>query len=410
MGNLRGCTLELLRLNFMRARQAERRPRLVFFTTVFQGSTIGGTTFVSYLLEANRSGTLDLRFASAAIESETDPRLLPVKTPWLLRHLPLGWLSQSFLFRRLAAKRALKSSTDIFWHNNLITALAFVLLRCKIPVVGMINDYSNLRTSSPLASRRELGAYRSVARWFWRAIEKFVARRIDHVVVNSEYLKGRVTKEYGVPAERIALLYKGVDLQRFSRVDESRAPEPARGPPRKILFLKSDFVLGGLWDLFEALCGLPAEITVTVAGPLEKARATIMGEAQRLHVADRIRWRGNTPHSEVADLLWEHDLLCVPSRAEALGVVFLEALAAGTPAVGTSIGGIPEVLDNGRAGWMAPPQNPEGLRMTLVEALENPDERCLRVQRGLVHVRKFSAERMVSEFCRISTGVVEGTP
>jgi len=376
-------------------------PRILFFTSVFGRSTVGGTTFVSYLLGASRRGDANIRFASADIQGTDDPLLLPVRTPALLNALPLPWLSQSVLFRRLAARPDVGVSTDLIWHNNLITAAAFALFPVRVPVVGMINDYSNLQTSSPLASRREFGAYRSAVRWFWRGIERFVARRVDTVVVNSEYLKRRVIEEYGVPPERVELLYKGVDLDRFSP-DSTRTLAESPSPPTRILFLKSDFVRGGLWDLFEALQGLPEEVTLTVAGPAESFHSRIMTRARDAGLADRVFWRGNTPHREVDRLLGEHDMLCVPSRSEALGVVFLEALAAGIPAVGTSAGGISEVLDGGRAGWLAPPQDPAGLLETLKEATTNHQERASRVSHGLGHVRRFSTVVMIDRLLALA--------
>ena len=69
--------------------------------------------------------------------------------------------------------------------------------------------------------------------------------------------------------------------------------------------------------------------------------------------------------------------ITVPSRAEALGVAFMEALASGTPAIGSNVGGIPEVLDQGRAGWLVDAKHALSIRAAIVEAVTNANVRAM---------------------------------
>jgi glycosyltransferase involved in cell wall biosynthesis len=93
-----------------------------------------------------------------------------------------------------------------------------------------------------------------------------------------------------------------------------------------------------------------------------------------------------------------NDLLCIPSRSEALGIAFMEALAAGLPAIGTNVGGIPEVLDDGRAGWLATPYDIDDIARQIRSVCEDAALRERKRRHGLDHVQRFSTDAMVVRF------------
>ncbi|WP_084184763.1 glycosyltransferase family 4 protein [Desulfonatronum thiodismutans] len=67
------------------------------------------------------------------------------------------------------------------------------------------------------------------------------------------------------------------------------------------------------------------------------------------------------PYDEVADYLGTCTVLAVPSRSEGMGRVFIEAMASGKPCVGTRVGGIPNVIADGRSGFLVNPEDPQDL-------------------------------------------------
>jgi glycosyltransferase involved in cell wall biosynthesis len=77
---------------------------------------------------------------------------------------------------------------------------------------------------------------------------------------------------------------------------------------------------------------------------------------------------GPVPHSEVSEYLQACDVFVLPSYAEGVPVAMLEAMASGLPVVATSVGGIPEVVKDGEAGYLIPPRDTEGL-LAAMEAL-----------------------------------------
>lgn len=95
------------------------------------------------------------------------------------------------------------------------------------------------------------------------------------------------------------------------------------------------------------------------------------------------------------------DLFVLPSRSEALGYVLLEAGTAGLAAIGTRVGGIPEVLEDGETGRLVPKEDIPALTRAMRELLENDAER-LRLGAALKQrvLREFSTEAMLAETLR----------
>ena len=85
-----------------------------------------------------------------------------------------------------------------------------------------------------------------------------------------------------------------------------------------------------------------------------------------------MRFLGERP--DVEPLLKAMDVFVLSSREEGIPNALLEAMAAGRPSVATAVGGTPEVLEDGRTGWLVPSRSPEALAAALGDALRRPDE------------------------------------
>ena len=81
-----------------------------------------------------------------------------------------------------------------------------------------------------------------------------------------------------------------------------------------------------------------------------------------LGLAGRIHFVGNVDHNKLPEYLWASDVFCRPSLSEGLGNVFLEAMAAGVPIVGTPVGGIPDFLTEGKTGLFCEVGNTKNIR------------------------------------------------
>ena len=97
-------------------------------------------------------------------------------------------------------------------------------------------------------------------------------------------------------------------------------------------------------------------------------------------------WRA---HEELADAMNAADVVVLPSVHEAFGLVLIEGMACGLPAIAVDAHGPADIVDDGETGWLVPPDDEEALARALVDAAARPDERARRGQ--LAHERSRAA-------------------
>lgn len=112
--------------------------------------------------------------------------------------------------------------------------------------------------------------------------------------------------------------------------------------------------------------GVEATVDLIGDGPLRGMLEARVGEAG---LEGRVVFRGNQPSSEVRRAILAARALVLPSFAEGLPVVLMEALALGRPAITTQIAGIPELIRPGETGWLVPPGDAPALAEAMGEAV-----------------------------------------
>lgn len=167
------------------------------------------------------------------------------------------------------------------------------------------------------------------------------------VITVSEALRDALLSLGADPA-KVITLRNGVDLERFRPLDR---------PACRARFSLKGFTLLSVGNLLpvkghelviEALAQVP-EATLLIAGdgPL---RGTLERLAQRLGVADRVRFLGTLDREDLVAAYNAADVLVLASSREGMPNVVLESLACGTPVIATAVGGTPELLDDDVAG------------------------------------------------------------
>lgn len=216
-----------------------------------------------------------------------------------------------------------------------------------------------------------------------------LARQGDLFLCASAFIRERVLA-MGFPAERTRVHYIGVDC----RAVQPRDPEEETPT---ILHVARLVEVKGAEYLIRAFATLAArhpktQLELIGDGPL---RASLQKLAGSLGLAERIRFTGALPHAEVLARMRRAAMLVLPSvhtasgRVEGLGMVLMEAAAAGVPVIGSRIGGIPEGIAEGRSGLLAPERDPDALAACM-ETLLSDD--ALRRRMG-IEARTFVEER-----------------
>ncbi len=196
---------------------------------------------------------------------------------------------------------------------------------------------------------------RQKERWLWP-----LSRRI---ICNARVLEGIMVRRFRVDPNRVVVIPNAVDTARFSPGQEERTPFPS------VLYV------GRLVDEKDPLTLLRAFRIVSGRHP--DARLTLVGNG-RLRPKVEKAIRSFSLQSRVACLRGTGDILphlrkawifALPSRREASPHVVMEAMAAGLPVVATRVGGVPELVEDGRTGFLVRPGRPAELASAMEEIL-----------------------------------------
>lgn len=105
---------------------------------------------------------------------------------------------------------------------------------------------------------------------------------------------------------------------------------------------------------------------------------------------------------DVPEIISTLDLLVLPSHYEPFGRALVEAMAAGKPVIGTNVGGIPEIIEDGVTGLLVPPGSPDDLAQAIITILQNPDMARRMGAAGCERAKaRFSPERYATEIQKI---------
>jgi glycosyltransferase involved in cell wall biosynthesis len=185
-----------------------------------------------------------------------------------------------------------------------------------------------------------------------RWTERLVIRRCARVIVLSDFMNRRVMSVHGIAPEKIRLVAGAVDVERFRPIaNRTEIRRRLKLPPTQtILFTVRNLVPRmGLHNLLQAMSLLRRQdvgrdllLLIGGEGPLG---SDLTGQIRRLGLGDCVRLIGFVPDDSLPAHYQAADLTVLPTQElEGFGLITVEALACGTPVVGTPVGAIPEVL------------------------------------------------------------------
>ncbi len=218
------------------------------------------------------------------------------------------------------------------------------------------------------------GRLTPLRRWLWYAIA-----RNSHAVLYLNSGERQSLEEAGVGSGRLWPTYNGVDLSTFRPSDGSalRRDLGISGP--LVLFVGRFQEHKGIYDLLEAVPAVvarrPDTTFLLVGGPSREADGEeverVLSTISAAKLEPFVRVHPCVRHKQLARLYSAADLLVGPSRYEAFGLVYLEAMACGTPVVATDTFGPREFIANGQTGLLVPPAAPEALAQAITTLLSD---------------------------------------
>ncbi len=177
--------------------------------------------------------------------------------------------------------------------------------------------------------------------------------------------------------------------------------DTCQGEVVRLLFVGFPRPEKGLQYLIEALprLGTARRYTLTIVGATEQFHAyreALERLAQRLNVAQRIRWVGYVAYGpELFRCLQEADILVLPTLSEGTPRVLVEARANGLPVIATNVGGIPTSVTDGCDGLLVPPKDPQAIATAIERLVSDGELRRALIRNGLASARRLTVERFV---------------
>jgi glycosyltransferase involved in cell wall biosynthesis len=205
---------------------------------------------------------------------------------------------------------------------------------------------------------------RHVENLYWRLMGRGILKAGTHIIAVSEFIRRFLLARIGIPAERITVIPHGVDA-RFRRLPGTAA-EGGRTDAPYLLTVGNIFPVKNFVMAVEVLAALSGEfpaLRLKMAGATDHPYcAQLRQAAEAAGVAERIDFLGYLAPEALVPLMNGASCLLMPSLTEGCPVTLLEAMACGTPVVGSRRGGIPEIGGDAimlvddphdRAGWIA---------------------------------------------------------
>lgn len=230
-------------------------------------------------------------------------------------------------------------------------------------------------TTAPLRKRLYVG------------LERWAARRCDRLIAITPAMVDAFEREGVVGRDRFDVVPSGVQLEPFANGPGREAARQALGlgeGPWVCLVARLDRFKGhaDLFDAWPAVRAAVPDAGLLLVGDGPDAR----GIRARSAGLPGLRWAGRTATADMPAVYRAVDACVLPSHQEGQSRVLVEALAAGCPAVAYRVGGMPAVLDHGRAGALVERGDTAGLAAAVVDALRDGDAVKARREHGRRHV------------------------
>ena len=314
----------------------------------------------------------------------------------------------------------------LFEHNNYSLALSAVMhevaLREQLDLLHV--HYAIPHATSAWIAREMLGGAAPTKivttlhgtditlvgqeRNFWE-ITRFSILKSDGITAVSDYLKRETVDAFRVPPDRIQVVPNFVDPDLYGR-DRYPCWKTAflRDGEKLVLHVSNFRPVKRIGDVVRTFARLakevPARLVFVGDGP---ERPTAAEEARALGISDRVVFLGK--QDSVAEIMACADLLLLPSQNESFGLVALEAMASGVPVIASDAGGLPEVVDHGETGFLAPVGDVEAMADGAAQILRDGDTwRRFSTQARRSAVERYGVDIIIPQYERYYERIVNG--
>ena len=236
----------------------------------------------------------------------------------------------------------------------------------RVPLIVTLHSLEPLRPWKA----DQLGSGYLLSSW----IEKTAVETADRVIAVSAQMRADILHHFGVDPDRVVVIHNGIDPERFRRTERRDALERRGVREPYVLFVGRITDQKGIFHLLEAAEKLPPGVQVVLCASAPdtpeieaRLRRSVAQHPSVLWIAEMV------PQDDVVQLYSHAAVFVCPSVYEPFGIINLEAMACQTPVVASAVGGILEVVEDGRTGLLVPPASPDDLAGAIRRVLDDRD-------------------------------------
>ncbi|MFZ3073452.1 MAG: glycosyltransferase family 1 protein [Thermodesulfobacteriota bacterium] len=324
---------------------------------------------------------------SAGVFNGIAPSAEIVDCPVRASSRPLRILYEQFILPFQAKRRRL----DILFSAGM--AAPFI---CPVPSIVVVYDLQHVNQPEN---------FPFLYRFFLNAIVYLSAKTSDAVVVISGRVKEDVVKHYGIPHERVHVVYIGMDPDFFSRVDSEKilAIRKKYSLPERFIFYPASSLPHKnhkrLLDALKILKDAGEDVKLLLTGARDYGCGEIEKKIKELGLEKDVIFLGWLPCEDIPAIYSASEALVYPSLHEGFGMPIVEAMAAGTPVVCSGIEPLGEVASD--AALFVDPYDPKKIADAVMTVLNHGAARENLIKKGLKRAKEFTWKKTAENTLKI---------
>ena len=229
-------------------------------------------------------------------------------------------------------------------------------------------------------------------------LTKFSIEQSDGVTTVSSYLRDETYRAFGCGQCDLRVIPNFISTTDYHPATDDTDRKKLAPKGHRVLVHVSNFrPVKRVSDVVKVFAivrqKIPATLVLVGDGPDRDAAEQ---QVDNLGLRKDVRFLGKVEN--VGDVLRGADLFLLPSATESFGLAALEAMACAVPVIASAAGGIPEVVEDGKNGFLAPPGDVATMAERALRVLEHPDEHARLRQHAAEHALDFSADKVVPRY------------
>ena len=301
---------------------------------------------------------------------------------------PSSWSGRKFpsFWRSFWLSKALEQDGIDLYHG-LSAEIPFGIHKHKVRTVVTIHDLIFLRYQQ---------WYKTIDRVIYTRKSRYACGAADSIIAISEQTKSDIIEFFGIPADRITVVYQGCDPAFYHTANEKKREIYRKKyslPEQYLLYVGTIEPRKNLLQVIKALHMSGSGLPLIVIG-----RPTSYAKTVRQYISDHglenILFLGNVPNEDLPALYQMAEIFIYPSRFEGFGIPILEALNSGTPVITSKGSCFPEA--GGQHSLYIDPDQPQEIAESIRKILEDPGLARQMSEMGKKHAERFREETMAA--------------